>query len=228
MRRFGFREEKRMLTRLALKELRETLWIAAAATVVNLYVLVILAGIGSSRPTSLEEAYPFNSTVTASFIVVGMCLAAGIGLRQTVGESARGTFQFLLNRPAERWQLVVTKLLAGLGLCLGVTLLPLALYAWWAATPGTHPSPFEWWMTTLSWKGWLAGSIVYFGAFLAGIRPGRWHGTRLMPLAAAGLLALVLTTVPLWWWLPPAPLMLLADVLLVMAILFVGETRDYS
>jgi ABC-type transport system involved in multi-copper enzyme maturation permease subunit len=220
-----------MLTRLALKELRETLWIAAAATVANLYVLLILAGVGFSKEqalSSIERLYPFNEAVATSFIMIGMCLAAGIGLRQTVGESARGTFQFLLNRPAQRWQLVVTKLLAGLGLYLSMTLLPLLLYVWWAATPGTHPSPFEWWMTTISWKGWFAGIIVYFGAFLAGIRPGRWHGTRLLPLVAAGLVALVLTAAPLWWWLPPAPLMLLADVLLVAAILFVSETRDYS
>ena len=40
--------------------------------------------------------------------------------------------------------------------------------------------------------------LLYFGAFLSGIRPARWFGTRLLPLVAAGALAMLLPE--LRWW----------------------------
>ena len=41
-------------------------------------------------------------------------------------------------------------------------------------------------MTAWAWQLWLCMPLVYLGAFLSGIRPARWFGTRLMPLVAAG------------------------------------------
>ena len=40
-------------------------------------------------------------------------------------------------------------------------------------------------MTIPVWLTWLAVGLVYLGAFLSGIRPAAWWGTRLMPLAGA-------------------------------------------
>jgi hypothetical protein len=218
-----------MLTGLARKELREIAWIAVAAIVVYFFFLVVATGIGLPERSPWNEArrLPFNTDVTMRFALVEACLAVGLGLRQTVGESARGTFQFLLNRPASRWTLVGTKLLIGGGIYLAVAVAPLLLYAWWAATPGTHASPFAWWMTVLAWRGWLAGSVLYLGAFLAGLRPGRWHGTRLLPLVAAAALAAFCTFVP-WPLAVDVLLVLVLDALLVANIFFVARTRDFS
>jgi len=220
-----------MLTRLALKELREIVWIAVAAMVVYLFFLVAATGIGLPEGASWGGFHggpmAFDVETTMNFVMVGACLAIGLGLRQTVGESARGTFQFLLNRPASRRHLIGTKLLVGGGAYLVVAVVPLLLYAWWATTPGTHASPFAWWMTVLAWQGWLGGSVLYLGAFLTGLRPGRWHGTRLLPLVAAMGFAGLLTFCP-WSLAVDALLALLLDVLLVANIFFVAGTRDFS
>jgi hypothetical protein len=40
---------------------------------------------------------------------------------------------------------------------------------------------------------------LYIGAFLSGIRPGRWFGTRLVPLAAAIGSAVIAVQSP-WFW----------------------------
>lgn len=215
-----------MLSRLALKEVRETIWIAAAALAVYLYFLVTLTGIGLG--VGQGATFPFlDFELVMGFAVMGMCLGGGIALRQTVGESARGTFQFLLHRPAGRRQLIGTKLLVGAGLYLGLSALPLLLFAWWAATPGNHPSPFEWSMTAMAWKVWTAGTVLYLGAFLAGIRPGRWHGTRLLPLAATAALAYGIPFLP-FWPLTGLPAVVVLDVLLVTNIFYVVRTRDFS
>ena len=115
-----------------------------------------------------------------------------LGLRQTVVESRRGTWLFLLHRPASLWRVLAAKLAVGGGLYLVCGAVAILSYAAWAAMPGKHASPFLWWMTARAWKAWGVIAIVYLAAFLAGIRPARWFGTRLLPLAAGGVLALLL------------------------------------
>jgi hypothetical protein len=82
-------------------------------------------------------------------------------------------------------------------------------------------------MTTDCWKALGVISLLYFGAFLTGIRPGRWYGTRLFPLIAAGIVALFLEAFPPW------PLVRFAAGLLVAACLaalidFTARERDFS
>ena len=219
-----------MLTKLALKELRETAWIAAAALAVYLYFAVSLIGLSIGPWTAVGRGtwIPFVvGELLEPFAVVAICLAAGLGFRQTVGESARGTFLFLLHRPAARERLIGAKLAVGGGLYLVCSAVPIAIYAWWAATPGTHASPFEWSMTFPIWKVWITMLILYLGAFLSGLRPARWYGTRLFPLAATGGVVLALSLLP-WWGVVGLAVVLLLVVLLVAQILFVARTRDFS
>jgi hypothetical protein len=99
------------------------------------------------------------------------------------------------------------------------------LYALWAASPGTHASPFAWSMTLPAWTAWLAISAVYLGAFLSGIRPANWLGTRLAPLAAALGLAVLCSALPVAFaW----PLLILLDALLIVLILYVARQRDFA
>jgi hypothetical protein len=125
-----------------------------------------------------------------------------------------------------REQLLGVKLAAGGGLYLLCSAIPILLFAWWAATPGTHASPFRWSMTVPVWQIWVSMTILYLGSFLAGIRPARWIGTRLAPVVAAGMLVAVIQLVP-WWPVAGLLVVLLVNVTLVTNIFHVARTRDY-
>ena len=153
------------------------------------------------------------------------------GLWQTMWESGRGTFLFLLHRPLAREKLLGVKLLTGAAACLFVATFPVAWYAIWAATPGTHASPFTWSMTAWSWLWAVELPLLYLGAFLSGLRPARLFGSRFAPLAAGIALVLfaeLLSSQLSAWW--PAILLatLLVDACYALSILHVAATRDYS
>ena len=82
-------------------------------------------------------------------------------------------------------------------------------------------------MTGVWWKGWLTMTAIYLGGFLSGIRPGRWHGTRLLPLVVAVLLAAVLVVIP-WLWAWCAVALVIVDAILVTTILHVARMRETS
>ena len=92
--------------------------------------------------------------------VIGAALAITLGFRQSAWEPSRGTALYLLHLPLGRRAIIVTKLLTGVGLLLGCTLLPILIYATWAAIPGTHPGPFEWSMTGPAFRLWLLMPLV--------------------------------------------------------------------
>ena len=233
-----------MVRALAIKELREIGWIVGIG--VAAYALLI----GMAVSPSLEQSFtsvPGLSTVakllfgaggsrTIPFVSDGFTPAYGwisallvlaLGYRQSVGESLGNTYGFLLHRPMSHKTVLVTKMALGVGLFLAFAAMPVAVYAWWAATPGTHASPFEWSMTHLTWKVWIAMPVLYLGAFLSGIRPGKWRGTRLTPLVAVLVAVLAAINVP-WWPASGLPILVLATILLVTSILWIGETRDFS
>jgi hypothetical protein len=220
-----------MTSALAYKELRENLWIAAVGLAVMLLVALEAMGYGLRAgligPLSRGGAIPFVSdSFTSVFGVVACCLALALGLRQSLGDFVGDAQLFLMHRPASRQLVVGTKLAVGLTLYLVCGAVPIALYAAWAATPGTHASPFEWSMTWSAWSVWLAMTAVYLGAALCGLRPAAWLGTRLAPLAAGAAVAIVLA-LPLPWFMG---LVVLAagNVLLASAIVWVAKTRDYA
>ena len=219
---------------LIVKELRETAWIALLGLLAHLFFVTSLMEIKYlpwspvrtlDYPYAME--YPFLSdSFLVSFIFVSVCLAIVLGFRQSLRELKSGTYLFLLNRPVTRERLIGAKLLVGGGLLLACSAVPILVYAWWAATPGTHASPFEWWMTDAAWRVFLPWPLLYLGSFLSGIRPGRWIGTRLLPVPAAVLLAILVQFVP--WWPVFALAVVLLTALLVVNIFFVARTRDYS
>lgn len=216
-----------MFKAMALKELRETRGIALLALAG--YVLVIWRQLGHLkwRP----ERIPFvNDEFLGPYLMVSVVLAVALGLRQTLGESIVGTYPFLLHRPATRPWLISVKLAVGLATYLVCGLVPIVVYGMIAATPGVHASPFFWAMILPSLVIWLVITMIYFGAFLAGIRPGRWFFSRLFPLAGVGLAAFGLARLYLDYGdgAKALVLLLLVDACLVGLILFVARTRDYS
>jgi len=233
-----------MIRALAIKELRETAWIAAIGLAA--YLLVVGMAVSPSLERSVisvpglnifaqiffgagtGQEFPFlGSGFVSAFGWISVVLVLALGYRQSLGESLGNTYGFLLHRPVDRTTVLVSKMLVGLSLFLAFAAVPVLLYAWWAATPGTHPSPFEWSMMSFTWKLWIAMPVLYLGAFTSGIRPGRWRGTRLLPLVAAVVAWLLAVFLPLWP-VSGLPILILATVLFVASILWIGETRDFS
>ena len=197
-----------MFRAMAWKEFREIRGIAVAAVIV--YGVIAYTSMHSQN----DQSIPFvRDPLVKPYCFFAALAAIAFGLWQTFGESLRGTYPFLLHRPASHRWLVGMKLLVGAAVYLLATAVPLLIYNIWAATPGNNDSPFEWSMTYPSWKVWFAMPVLYLGALLSGVRPGRWRGTRPVPLAAAAAATIAAALLPLWP-ISGLPIVLLATTLL--------------
>jgi len=223
-----------MVKAMILKELRETRGILLLAFVFFLGVITYQMGFDYFPwGRRYEVLVPFlEDDFIPWFGWIAGILAVALGFRQSLGEAIHGTYPFLLHRPASRRWLLGMKLAVGLTSYLICAAIPILIYGFWAATPGTHSSRFQWSMTILVWDMWLWMSLLYLGAFLSGIRPGRWLGTRLLPLAGAGLLFFMFAVVEfslsagnssLWRNL----VILVADALILACIFHVARHRDF-
>jgi hypothetical protein len=218
-----------MIQVLVRKELRELLPITVVILLMQLYLVSTAMGVFLFLIRRSDETIPFvvDEMFWPMLVVAGLG-AVGLGLWQTMRESGRGTFQFLLHRPARRDRIFATKLAVGCAVCLLLACLPVLSYAVWAAAPGTHASPFFWSMTGWVWQMCLEIPLVYLGAFLSGLRPGRWYGSRFLPLAASLML--------LWGvhrLVPSSAAANLAAITIACAcfwvtILRVSQSRDFS
>lgn len=188
-----------MWTALLSKELRECGLYAALALVLQMHFLgegmglPLVALLSQGRGTEI----PFLAT-TREAIFTAIAIGAGvvIGMQQTAWESWRQTTLFLLHRPLPRSQIFLTKIAAGSLLVIAVAALPLLIYSLWASAPGTHASPFYWGMTESWWRSVAVAWVCYLGAFLSGLRPAPWLGSRTWPLLAAIALAVAFKYVP--------------------------------
>lgn len=221
-----------MIRALVIKELRETAGIAAIALAVYAAYLVGLMG-GShlfSFVPGFESEPALVPFIHDQFEWNFGCIAAGLaivlGFRQSAWEPYQGTSLYLLHRPVSRNAIVLAKLATGAGLLLAVTLLPILFYALWAATPGTHAGPFAWSMTVPAFEVWLMIVLLYFGAFASGIRPARWIGSRLFPLASAFVPIVGYYALP-YWWITGLPVLAVTSAWLIGDSLFAAHTRDY-
>lgn len=225
-------QEVKPMKALALKELREVAGIAVAALAGYLALVVSVMGAKvfgfvPGMPQEPEEVPFVSGDFTGCFTLVAVVFAVALGFRQSAWESGRGTFLFLFHRPVSRRAIFLTKLAMGAGVLVLCTGLAIVLYAWWAAGPGHHPSPFTWSMTGPAWRVAFLMPLLYLGAFLSGLRPARWFGTRLLPLATSAAFLVLLNILP-WWWSLGLPLAAVVYSLLVANICFVAEVRDYA
>ncbi|MSR59369.1 MAG: hypothetical protein EXS05_17290 [Planctomycetaceae bacterium] len=228
-----------MYKALAFKELRETAWIGGL--VVAAMLLVVLEQMGwhlferrwlvpAPLPAGivLSDPIPFvHRGLADGLAVIGICGALALGFRQVLGESIRGTWVFLLHRPAPRQALILTKIAVGAGLLFAASAVPVFVLAVWAATPGTHASPFDWRMTVYPLGVCLAATSLYLAAFLCSLRSAPWHGSRYLPLIAAALV-MGWVYVTAWWPLTGWVVALVSDVVYLAAILNAAQTREYS
>jgi hypothetical protein len=227
-----------MTTALLYKEFRETLPIAAVGLACLL--LVALEAMGySPLPNWFGGRFigtiPFlgnNDRFSSYFHMMAGGLALALGFWHALGDFWGEAHLFLLHRPVQRRSIYATKLLVGVVAYLLCAATPILLYGMWAATPGTHASPFEWSMTLPVWGAWFGMLTIYLGAFLSGLRPGAWVGTRLAPLAAAAGVLAVSTAM---WWLSGSlaiavyiVVLVAADIALAVAILETADARDFG
>jgi hypothetical protein len=217
---------------LALKELREVSGITAIALAAYLALVINLMGAKvfdwvPGMPAGTTGVPFADGNFTGFFVLISVVFAVALGFRQSAWESGKGTFLFLLHRPSSRDAIFLTKLAAGAGVLFVCLSLPIMLYGWWAAVPGHHPSPFEWSMTESAWRLALQMPLLYLGAFLSGLRPARWLGSRLLPLVAAAVAVVVLNVLP-WWWPLGLPLVVVLNAVAVANVCFVARVRDYS
>jgi ABC-type transport system involved in multi-copper enzyme maturation permease subunit len=227
-----------MVFAIVKKELRETrLFAALSLGVYLIYLSNRMSGKWSRVLTPLVGWVPGMNTeapdvpfVEGNFLTIysyiAFALAIALGFRQSAWEPSQGTALYLLHLPLTRRTIFLTKLLTGAGLLLVCTLAPILIYGTWASLPGTHPGPFEWSMTGPAFQIWLLMPLAYLGAFASGIRPARWFGSRLLPLLAVAVPAILVFGVPLWW-LIGFPVLLLVAAVLVSDILWEAETRDF-
>jgi hypothetical protein len=222
-----------MLKALALKELRELAPIAGLALCV--YALIVARATGVELfffqwwPRAYNEV-PFVTDSFADMIVlVSACLAVALAVRQTIGESRRSTWHWLLHRPLTRKQIIFVKLAAGVAVYLVCGALPILWYAGWAASPRTHPSPFYWSMTAETCEAWALSLSLYFAAFLCGLWPAHTVGPRWAPVVGMGAAIMFgymtlspISTAAIW----VLPLVLIG--LTVSSIFYISRIRDFS
>lgn len=218
-----------MARAIVLKELRESAPLVAVAVVVALYCLAGMTGWRLNPFAYYDvrlETIPFvRDALYNSVSLVGAGLAIALGLKQSAWEDHHGTYAFLLHRPVAWSRLFWLKIAVGAALSVAVPAGMVLAYALWAATPGAHDAPFYWSMTTPAWAGCLSLAVVYLGAFASGLRPARWYGSRLLPLAVGGLATLLFNTpAPV---VVTLPLLLLAAGALVVAIAYTVHHRDF-
>ncbi len=219
-----------MIKALTIKELRESVGLAALAALGMVWALAGLMGVQPLRFV-MRDVF---SDQTIAFVNDGFTgwvglfvggLAVALGLKQTAWEHGRDTYYYLLSRPIARRVVFATKIVVGVLLVVVVPAVAIGVYGFWASIPGKKAAPFDWSMTLDAWKLAMTLPLVYLGAFLSGLRRARWFGTRLIPLAAAIIWAVLVSSAPFYWLY--LPLLAVGYVGVLVAIFYFAETSDF-
>jgi hypothetical protein len=218
-----------MIRALVVKELRESLPLVALLALAIAYAQATLTGWtfnASTRAAGVSYQTPF---VTTQFIplmpIVCGAFAALLGLKQSAWEDVRGTYHYLLHKPLARRRITAVKLATGATLAMLAGAAMILIHGLWAASPGKHGSPFYWAMTADAWRVWVTLPLWYLSAYLSGLRPALWWGTRLAPLVVGGGAAVLLSQQPYWWGAALGSAA--ASAALAALIHYVAGTRDY-
>jgi hypothetical protein len=110
-----------------------------------------------------------------------------LGLFQTVLEVRRDQWAFLLHRGLSATQIFLAKVGAGLAVYAAVTLVPVFIAVLFCTWRGVEHYPFSWYQVLPMLLAIVASSGLYFGAILAVVWKGPWYFSRVLPLAAPGL-----------------------------------------
>jgi hypothetical protein len=225
-----------MLKTIAWKELRELLPLSISIFIIEIYLIL-----GAHHDVfSSQSARERIETAWTFLFVLGLAFPMILGLWHGARESQQNTYTFLLHRPIRRELIFGVKLFVGACICLLLAALPIGWYSSWAVHMNGRSYMWEF------AKPLCAGILLlYFGAFLSMLRPARTMGSQFFPLLGAIFLFLLLfissaivldvNTLDSWRTLAPngrqvlvLSIGILVEVGFVIAILAVGNTRDYS
>jgi hypothetical protein len=126
-------------------------------------------------------------------------MGVGLACLQILPERTRDRWAFFIHRPADRFALFAGKGVAGISLLLAATVIPFVGASLWASTPGHIAGPFDWGMTEAGFADIAVGIVFYFAGLLAAVRPACWYGSRLIPIPAAIVCAVLCSVVPEFW-----------------------------
>ncbi|MFC1757562.1 hypothetical protein ACFL2H_02180 [Planctomycetota bacterium] len=215
---------------LAIKELRDVSLIVAA----SMFAFLVWAAsvVGAQLPwlgVRQNVMIPFlTGEVVGPLTIIATATAIGIGLRQSTCVLDDSSSQFLLHRPLERWRLIAFKLFIGSGIVCSLSVVTVALLCSWAAFPGNNPAPFEIWMTVPAWIAIACVTVVYQAAFLSGLRPANWFGTRLFPTIGILPVAFGIGVLSHWYLVPGILAVIAMNWILWIAIRNLADSRDYA
>jgi hypothetical protein len=223
-----------MLKSLLWKEFRELLPLIAVAIAAQVMWIAAILHFSDDGQHSVSSGWPVLYMITVLF-------AIAMGLWQMWRESLANHYQFLLHCPLDRSTIFISRIGFGAAAVMIVAGVPQLLVAIWA----DNLMEFRGTMAAPAWQLTAGVLLFYFGAALSVLRPGRWYGSRFLPLLAGILLFVVLQVSDsivsyermqhgYWQWVPSAPwfatiaLALLLELAFVVAILHVARSRDYS
>jgi ABC-type transport system involved in multi-copper enzyme maturation permease subunit len=172
------------------KETKENAkWAVLAMIGISLALVFTIAHqMGGNAVNSLGAIWDSAGLVmTFGAPIIGLAF----GLLQILPELRRDQWAFLIHRPASRSTLFWGKFLAGLGLTLTATLIPLFCLALWADAPGHIPAPFDPRLLLGGLAAILTGLVFYTAGLLTALRPARWFGSRALPIPMAIICAVL-------------------------------------
>ncbi len=167
------------------KEIRESI----------VWALLILLALGASMAFAIFKT-PYDTPLVgdAFHLVTAMGFpAAGsaLGLIQGLIDRRRGRWDFVTHRPISRTRIFFAKTIAGAGLYVLISAIPLAAAAKWIEIPGNVAAPFDWHMILPRIADLFSGLVWYVAGLLIAARQARWIGSRLMPVGLAILASVV-------------------------------------
>jgi ABC-type transport system involved in multi-copper enzyme maturation permease subunit len=218
-----------MLKSLLWKEFRELLPLSVAALAAQAFLLLGLMRFramvsAAASPRDAESIWPIMCTIAVLFAVAA-------GLWQCARENQANHYQFLLHRPLHRNTIFISKLALGAAVCLLTVGLPLLCFAFWVDNRLAFHSMAPW-LSEPAWKTDAGLLLLYLGGFLSALRPGRWYGSRFLPLFAGILLFIIVVVVAQstssWMWFPMLIAGPIFELCFAAAILHVARTRSFS
>jgi hypothetical protein len=163
------------------KELRENARWAA----------ILFAGVAVSLTLWAAVELPWgriDQSIASDEVLAVLLLAAplgalGLGFLQILPEIQRDAWAFLVHRPVAPTGIFLAKIIVGTGLYFTAILVPFLAVALWTAAGAPEHRVFH---PLMLWPGMLivlASAGLHPAAMLVVLRPARWFGTRLLPLA---------------------------------------------
>lgn len=199
-------------------------FLLAVASLVILVVDIVLA---SGRGLYPRGNWMLDDDFVYPYLLISLALAALMGLIQSLSEDVQGTWRYVLALPVG-WRRILT-LKIGVGA---------VVWLCWAAVSlaicglgilvDVGPAGEQWpRLADPMLRIIVCVPVVYFGAFLTGLRRANWFFSRLAPGIGVMLCWFILPYLPQWWVV--APLVTAGFAAMLIGVMFhEASHRDFA